>query len=117
MCVVAAVERVARCQMPRNAANNAMETTAARKRREKFMGNSLSPRRPRERGDPYAVSPRSGTASKTFFHHSRRGVWVPAFAGTTAENNVAPYPSRRLPDLEAGEIVVRLFRIERLAHH
>jgi hypothetical protein len=37
MVVVAAVERVARCQMPRKAANSAIDSTAARKRREKVM--------------------------------------------------------------------------------
>jgi len=33
--------------------------------------------------DPYAVTFRWGKALDTFLPHSRRGVWVPAFAGTT----------------------------------
>src|SRR6476646_3117695 len=63
MAVVAAVERVARCQMPRKAANSAMDSTAARKRRDDVIGDSLSTcrpdlsaRRPGERRDPYAAA-------------------------------------------------------------
>src|ERR1700756_1312075 len=39
--LTAAVERVARCQMPRKAANSAIDTMAARRRREGVI--SLSP--------------------------------------------------------------------------
>src|SRR5439155_12504469 len=45
------------------------------------------------------------------------GVWVPAFAGTTGADELAPPRSRRLPDLEAVEIVLRSSRVEGLAHH
>src|ERR1700678_808488 len=40
-----------------------------------------------------------------------------AFAGTTAANIFAPSRSRRLPDLEAVEVVLGGGRIEGLAHH
>src|SRR4051794_18166706 len=54
-----------------------------------------------------------GTVLRSQWH----GVWVPAYAGTTDANLSAPQRSRRLPDLEAREIVVGLGGIERLAHH
>src|SRR5258706_8483699 len=44
-------------------------------------------------------------------------IWVPAFVGTTGADVFAPPRSRRLPDLEAVEIVFRLRRVEGLAHH
>src|ERR1700730_973097 len=40
-------------------------------------------RRPRSRGDPYAVSSRWGTVGETFCNYKSRWLWVPAFAGTT----------------------------------
>src|ERR1700719_1561512 len=40
-------------------------------------------RRPRARGDPYAVSSRCGTVGETFCNYQSRWLWVPAFAGTT----------------------------------
>src|ERR1700753_2730735 len=52
-------------------------------RRSPDATNALTGR-PRERGDPYAVSPRLGSGAVTFANHKRRGLWVPAFAGTTA---------------------------------
>src|SRR6202790_1810850 len=42
-----------------------------------------SGRRPRARGDPYAVSSRWGTVGETFCNYQSRWLWVPAFAGTT----------------------------------
>src|SRR5438874_13616852 len=44
------------------------------------MGRGLSNCRPREGGDPYAVSKRGGA---DFEQSTSSGVWVPAFAGTT----------------------------------
>src|SRR6202047_2642728 len=40
-------------------------------------------RRPRARGDPYAVPSRWGTVGETFCNYQSRWLWVPAFAGTT----------------------------------
>ena len=44
---------------------------------------SLSPRRPRESGDPYTLSPWQFAVAINRFHVSRLWLWVPAFAGTT----------------------------------
>src|SRR5713226_7142385 len=38
------------------------------------------------RRDPYAVPSRFGTRSVAFRYHHGRWLWVPAFAGTTAED-------------------------------
>src|SRR6202012_1097983 len=40
-------------------------------------------RRPRERGDPYAVRSRLSSEVIAFIQYRRQGLWVPAFAGTT----------------------------------
>src|SRR6185369_17251135 len=45
----------------------------------------LSARRPGERRDPYAVPARLGTRRETFRNKHGRWLWVPAFAGTTAD--------------------------------
>ena len=83
MVVVAAVERVARCQMPRKAANSAIETTAARKRREEVMGITLSPVVPAKRRDRSGTSPRRQSSMKTCYTtHPAQS--VPAFAATAA---------------------------------
>src|SRR5258708_12088279 len=81
MLAVAPVPWVAICQMPMNTRKSAIETIAARKRREEVI--SLAP----------------------LF-----------FAGEEVKRKQLPR-SRRLPDLEAGEIIVWFFRIEALAHH
>src|SRR4051794_17273069 len=47
-------------------------------------GETHSGCRPREGGDPYAVSPRCGMACNKPIG---RWLWVPAFAGTTAERH------------------------------
>jgi hypothetical protein len=43
----------------------------------------ISTSRPREGGDPYAVSARSSSAVNASGNNGRQGLWVPAFAGTT----------------------------------
>src|SRR5947207_9344943 len=111
------VPRVARCQMPTNAINSAIDTVAARNRSEEVIECGLSASRPGERRD---LSPTMFVVAKSIgavFYPQGRGVWVPAFAGTTAANAFAPYRSRRLPDLEAREIILRLGRIKGFAHH
>src|SRR6202012_3893744 len=64
----------------------------------------------------------SGTQDAPAWHNNYvLWLWVPAFAGTTPNllrrTRVSYNHSRRLPDLEAREIIVRLVGIERLAHH
>src|SRR5262249_18770781 len=110
MLVAVPVLRVARCQAPRKAASSTRETSAARRRR--VMAGDLSTRRPGEGRDPYAALAQSGTRGAVALDHWRPWLWVPAFAGTTAG-----CPSRRLPDLEARQIIIRLGRIEGLAHY
>src|SRR6266545_2284690 len=53
-------------------------------------GETHSGCRPREGGDPYAVSPRCGMACNKSIG---RWLWVPAFAGTTGERH-CPCPLR-----------------------
>jgi hypothetical protein len=48
--------------------------------------------RPRERGDPYAVTHRWSNPADTFCHNRRPGLWVPAFAGTTNDHFVSGQP-------------------------
>jgi hypothetical protein len=45
---------------------------------------NLSASRPGEGRDPYVVSSRFGTGAEAFCYHEGQGLWVPAFAGTTA---------------------------------
>src|SRR4030081_2879016 len=45
--------------------------------------NFASMRRPGERRDPYAVSSHFGAGADAFCNNESRGLWVPAFAGTT----------------------------------
>ena len=47
-------------------------------------GYDVSARRPCERRDPYRVISRVNTNARRLVPNQRRGVWVPAFAGTTA---------------------------------
>jgi hypothetical protein len=54
-------------------------------------GRNICSRRPREGGDPYAVSPMMRAAivifnGQSLCHRYRQGLWVPAFAGTTTAN-------------------------------
>src|SRR4051812_50139178 len=42
-------------------------------------------RRPCGRRGPYAAAYRWRVWAKVFFHHERRWLWVPAFAGTVTE--------------------------------
>src|ERR1700676_4436077 len=53
-----------------------------------------SGRRPRARGDPYAVSSRWGTVGETFCNYQSRWLWVTAFAGKTG-GEMRPRQSRR----------------------
>src|SRR3954453_11464699 len=62
--------------------------------------------RPRESGDPYAVSPVWGTACKQL---RRNGVWVPAFAGTTHSVLLCKLNSRRCSlRAQVGRVLHRL---------
>src|SRR3954464_6391666 len=65
-----------------------------------------STRRPREGGDPYAVWSRLGSGAEAFRNNRRRGLWVPAFAGTThvvaARASSPSLPRRDDLDLVAG---------------
>src|SRR4029077_2168180 len=58
-------------------------------------------RRPREGGDPYAVSRRCGTVSVQLKHP---GLWVPAFAGTTATSALPAITKR--PEIGEGHAPV-----------
>src|SRR5260221_3619892 len=53
-----------------------------RTRRRSFVCLSLS--RPGERRDPYAATSRWCDMAADFCGNERQGLWVPAFAGTTA---------------------------------
>jgi general secretion pathway protein H len=46
-------------------------------------------RRPGVRRDPYAACSRFGTVADAFCRHRSRGLWVPAYAGTTGERGFA----------------------------
>src|SRR3954451_20684693 len=46
-------------------------------------------RRPREGGDPYAVSSRFGTVAEAFCNDECQGLWVPACGGTTSQSTFA----------------------------
>jgi hypothetical protein len=59
-------------------------------------GDCASSRRPGERRDPYAVSLALGTLADAFRNHEVRGLWVPAFAGTT-RGEFQPHPSHHPP--------------------
>src|SRR3982074_2856114 len=90
--MVATVEvpRVAICQMPMKATNSAIDTIAARKRSEAVMPQGPSASRPGERRDP---QPPALLDAEDICHRCQtkfHGVWVPAFAGTTATNLSAP---------------------------
>jgi hypothetical protein len=50
----------------------------------KVLGETTGHRRPRERGDPYGADSRFGKGADDFLDKWIQGLWVPAFAGTTA---------------------------------
>src|SRR6185436_17758842 len=111
MLATAPVPRVARCQMPRNAANSTIETTAARKRREKVI--SLSPLAGRGALSAQLMSIDGPVPP----HPDRKGDPTSPRKRGEVRRKRGLNSSRRLPDLEAVEIFLGLGRIERLAHH
>src|SRR5437868_5798714 len=70
---------------------------------------SLSTRRPRAGGDPYAVPLRWGTVSDIFCNNKGRWLWVPAFAGTTRGELMQP-SSPSLPRRADLDLVASLKR-------
>src|SRR5258708_38571818 len=71
------------------------------------VADQSSTRRPRARGDPYAVSSRCRTVADTLRNHKGRWLWGPAFAGTTRGEMFHP-SSPSLPwrvDLGGGRII------------
>src|SRR5712664_2890624 len=103
MAATAPVPRVARCQMPIKATISTTDTIAARKRREEVI--SLSPPASEATGSGWSNASRADARNPT----------SPRTRGEVKKQN--PSPSRRLPDLEAVEIILWLGRIEGLAHH
>src|SRR4030081_1757770 len=53
-------------------------------------------RRPGERRDPYAVESHLGREADALCNNQRRGLWVPAFAGTTSGEGLALLALHRL---------------------
>src|SRR5260370_35251035 len=73
-----------------NTGSTAVSITARWSRRKRCdgcggaqVGDDISKRRPRERGDPYGADLRLGDVVEAFCSPDRRWLWVPAFAGTT----------------------------------
>ena len=60
---------------------------------------SLTIRRPRERGDPYAVTVLVATGVCTQLQSKDHAVWVPAFVGTTREEGYFPIASAISPSV------------------
>src|ERR1035437_1750418 len=73
-------------------------------------GDYAPNRRPRERGDPYAVPSRCDTGADTFCNHEGLWLWVPAFAGTTCGEMLHPLSSPSLPRRDDLDLVAVLER-------
>src|SRR5260370_38916281 len=112
------VPRVAMCQTTTKARNSAIDTIAARKRSEKVMtsaGRSVARARRstkqsevvRRRTGTVRVCGGPGSATHRYALRAAR-----CFASGTRDHD----SSRCLPDLEAVEIILRLGRVEGLAH-
>src|SRR6185369_5744824 len=119
MVATAPVPRVAICQMAIKARNSAIDTIAARKRSEEVMGSAAwfvsRARRSTKRSE--VVRCRTGTVRVRGGPGSAMHRYALCAARCIASGTRGHGASRRLPDLEAIEIVLRLRRVEGLAHH
>src|SRR4051794_9912259 len=82
------------------------------------MALTRSRRRPREGGDPYAVSPMfwisvSDPVERPRCNHDRQGLWVPACAGTTrkleqrtAHSFPSPFPRAHIPKQKPRDLAL-----------
>src|SRR5258705_12636440 len=113
------VPRVAICQMPMKARNSAIDTIAARKRSEEVMASAARfvsrARRSTKRSE--VVRRRTGTVRVRGGPGSAMRHYALRAARCIASGTRGHGASRRLPDLETVELVLRLRRIEGLAHH